>query len=327
MCQLAASKHCGGIIGMTKRNKAPVAACLALTGLLAGCAPFAGFPDDPAARSSLKAYYGPDSETGYNEDEKDETVRTAARNRIVRQRLYGYDLEYSDFKRGLATQGNAVSVGGGLAVLTMAGLAATTGHAATSAALAAAASGVIGAQGLINKELYFQKTLPALVAQMDAARDRVIAKILDGIGLPDSQYPLVRANVDLARLKDAGSIESAIGTIGEEANAAKKVAANAVTTARDATYVMTRVPRQSVQQRIAKLSDTDIVKLANTMLPDFDGRPAAVKADATLYRPAVGAQFLDTQALRARQFLSFWVDGETMSPDRLIFWTSKLNAL
>jgi len=157
------------------------------------------------------------------------------RDRIVRHRLHGYDFEYSEFKRALASQGNVASVGGGLAVLTLSGIAATTGHLATAGALAVSSAGIVGAQGLINKELYFQKTLPALVVQMDAARGKTIASILTGLGRPDSHYSLVHANADLARRKDAGSIESAIGSMNEEANSAKTKANDVITTARDAT--------------------------------------------------------------------------------------------
>ncbi len=294
-------------------------------GLLSGCAPIVGFPNDPAANSRLSSYYGPDSETAYDKAVGEE-ARRATRDMIVRHRLHGYDLEYSEFKRALASQGNIASVGGGLAVLTLSGIAATTGHLATAGAMAAATAGIVGAQGLINKELYFQKTLPALVAQMDAARDKIIASILTGLGRPDADYSLVHANMDLAKLKDAGSIEGAISTINEEANTAKAKAADAITTARDATYVMTHVPRGSVQQQLGKLSGAEVVKLANRLLADFRQRPEAVRKDATLYLPNRGATFIENQTTRARQFLVAWIEAEVMSPDRLDYWTKALKA-
>ncbi|MCC6718871.1 MAG: hypothetical protein IT555_13390 [Acetobacteraceae bacterium] len=303
-----------------------LASSLLLASLASGCAPFIGFPDDPAARSALKSYFGPDSEAEYRDSDPD-AVRTAVRNRIVRQRLYGYDLEYSDFKRGLASQGNIVSVGGGLAVLGLSGVAATTGNLATAGALAAASAGVIGAQGLINKELYFQKTLPALVAQMDAARDRIIAKILDGLVLPDSSYPLVRANVDLARLKDAGSIESAIGTISEQANLAKIDAAREVTIDRDANFLGTMDARRQIRLRLNALGDTEVVRLANAMLPAFTDAPEAARTLAQRYAPPPGQRFTAAQAVQARRFLVFWSGSETMTPDRQATWMRAIDAL
>lgn len=296
------------------------------TGMLAGCAPIVGFPNDPATSSALSVYYGPQSEAEYDKTVGDD-ARTAVRDRIVRYRLHGYDLEYSDFKRALASQGNVASVGGGLAILTLSGIAATTGHVATAGAMAASTAGIVGAQGLINKELYFQKTLPALVAQMDASRDKVIARILDGLATKDSVYPLVRANVDLARLKDAGSIEGAIGTISEKASEAKAEAAKAVTIVRDPTYVMTRTGRQTILQRITSLDGADVVKLANKVLPDLAVQTQAVRTTAQRYKPEDGAGFTEAQVARARLFLNFWVDGETMSPDRLDYWARALNSI
>ncbi len=295
-------------------------------GLLAGCAPIVGFPNDPAANSRLSAYYGPDSEAAYDAAAGNPEARRAARDAIVRRRLHGYDTEYSDFKRALASQGNIASVGGGLAILTLSGIAATTGHVATAGAMAASTAGIVGAQGLINKELYFQKTLPALVAQMDASRDRVIASILTGLGRPDADYSLVHANMDLAKLKDAGSIEGAIATINEEANTAKAKAEDAITTARDATYVMTQVQRHSVQQQLKKLSGPDVVRLANRLLAEFRQRPEAVRRDAQVYLPTPGPTFAENQTTRARQFLAFWIEAEVMSPDRLDYWTKALQA-
>jgi len=89
---------------------------------------------------------------------------------------------------------------------------------------------------------------------------------------------------------------------------------------------MTQVPRQSIQQRISKLSNADVVKVANRVLPDFGQQPPAVRVDASVYLPNRGPTFLETQATRARQFLGFWIDAETMAPDRLDYWTKAVEA-
>ena len=73
--------------------------------------------------------------------------------------------------------------------LVLSGLGATTGGAATKAALAAASAGVIGAQGVISKDLYYQRTVPALLAQMEANRARATLVILQGIQKSESDYP------------------------------------------------------------------------------------------------------------------------------------------
>ena len=164
------------------------------------CASIRSFPNDPAKWPDLAQYFGPGSEAAYNRAATDD-LRRAARNRIVRLRLEAYDQTYSEFIRRLESEDNTVSAGGSLAVLTLGGLAATSGNAATAAALAAAGAGIVGAQGVISKDLYFQRTLPALLAEMDASRARIIYAILTGLGEPVTTYPLAKADVDLDLLR------------------------------------------------------------------------------------------------------------------------------
>lgn len=290
---------------------------------LSACASMTGFPADPAGRSDLGGYYGPQSEAKYDNAGADVVARTTARNEIVRKRMHGYDLEYSDFKRALARDANGIGVGGSLAVLTLSGLAATSGHVGTANALAAASAGIVGGQGVVNKELYYQKTLPALMALMDAARDRVILAILSGLSSNDDSYSLAQANVDLARLKDAGSIEAAIGSITETATAAKSDAAGALE--RTAAFTMTLVPRQTAIARVRGLSDAQVVALANAMRPDFDTASPGAQSRARRFLPAAGEGFTTAKPNNARNFVSFWISGETMSPDRQAVWDAAIS--
>src|SRR5262249_25685788 len=69
----------------------------------------------------------------------------------------------------------------------------------------------------INRDLYFQRTLPALLAQMEANRAKVKLKILAGIKQSDDQYSLPLADLDLADLKSAGSMPAAVSNITQQA--------------------------------------------------------------------------------------------------------------
>lgn len=305
--------------------------------VVSACAPIRGFPDDPAARSELSSYltqnkngasvaiqiYGPVSETEYDAATDDQAL-FVIRNRIVRNRVHGYDVTYSEFKRCMAADANLISAGGSIAALIVGGIGATTGNGAAASALAAAGAGIVGAQGVINKDLYFQRTLPALLAQMDAARDRTIAAILNGLREPVSHYSLADANVDLERLKDAGSIEGAIGTITQDAAKAKADAQNEITRGPD--YYLTRTPRLSVEQRIDGLTASQILNLANAAAGKLDQASPAAQLAARPYLPSSGT-FASNQTTRARQFVTFWVEFETMTPDRSQRWNSAIDAV
>jgi hypothetical protein len=88
----------------------------------------------------------------------------------------------------------------------------------TKAALNSASAAVTGAEGAISKELYYQRTLPALISQMEANRTIVKVNILKGIKQSDADYPLVQAYVDLESLKNAGGVPLAISNVTQAAS-------------------------------------------------------------------------------------------------------------
>lgn len=178
------------------------------------CAPLRGFPADPTDTQALADqqlvadYYSPNRTV---------LERQLLRNQIVSGRMNAYESSYSDFKRRLNGDANTLNLAADLSVLGLAGVAATTGSIATASALAAASAGIIGAKGAINSDLYFQHTLPALLAQMDANRARAKLPIVVGIRRSDADYPLALALMDLDVLRDAGGIPAAIGGLTQQA--------------------------------------------------------------------------------------------------------------
>lgn len=197
-----------------------LAGAVLLGALASACAPLRGFPSDPTAamaaadQTLITRYYTTSSGD----------VRRQLRNQIVSGRVAMYDSAYSDFKRRLSLDSNAVNLGSDLAALVLAGVAATSGNLGTSTALAAAATGVIGARGAFNSDLYFQRTLPALLAQMDANRAQAKLPVVRGITQPDDVYPLASALIDLDALRDAGGVPVAIGGLTQEAERQKTMA-------------------------------------------------------------------------------------------------------
>ena len=207
---------------MTLRSVIRIAGAAALFVLtLAACSPIRGYPADPedttATLDALKPYFGVDQDKQYNSLAIGSPVRLALRNEIVLGRMRAYDLEFDDFERRLNSDATGITAGGDLVLLILGGLGATTGASATKAALAAASAGIVGAQAAIDKDLYYQKTLPALLAQMEANRAKVKLAILTGLNLDDTKYSLPRAELDLDGLKRAGGIPASIQDITQKA--------------------------------------------------------------------------------------------------------------
>src|SRR5581483_3708743 len=95
---------------------------------------------------------------------------------------------------------------------------AAVGSATTKTILAAIAAGVTGSRAIIERDYYYEKTVPALVAQMNVSRKQALIPILQGIGQTIDQYSIANALDDLNTYYCAGTFTGAINAI--QANAA-----------------------------------------------------------------------------------------------------------
>jgi hypothetical protein len=253
--------------------------------LINACAPLRGFPSDPtdaqvsntAEQELTKTYYAVNTS-------KDQ--RLLLRNEIVSDRMTAYEGAYSDFKRRLNSDSNTLNLGADLSVLALAGLAATTGSISTATALAAASAGVIGAKASINSDIYFQRTLPALLAQMDANRAVAKLPIVRGLRMSDSTYPLAIALIDLDALRDAGGIPTAIGGLTQQAEAAKATA----------------------EQALSGFNTTSAAKCLQALIIKPDPEGAANRAKIASEARKLGANF---------QFVTEWVTDPKTDPNQL----------
>jgi hypothetical protein len=200
------------------------AALLVSCVLSSGCAPVRGFPEDPedtdATLTSLKPYFNGVAEQRYV-NAPSVAERRNIRDEIVYARIRAYDIAFAEFEWKLYGDANAVTLGSDLVGLVLAGLTATTGNAATKSALGAASAGVLGAHTAIIKDLYYQKTVPALLAQMEANRLKAKFAIVEGLKKTDAEYSLMQAYIDLDTYKNSGGIPGAINAINREAADAK----------------------------------------------------------------------------------------------------------
>jgi len=215
---------------------------IAGTAALGGCAATSGYPEDPQSPGHLfsdtkaleqlrQTYFSKDVDDCYRAascpqlcPEKIPTClnsKQAIRDDIVLNRMHVYDMEFTLFVRDLSSANNILSLGSDLTALTLNGLGATTGDAPTKAALAAASGGVIAANGDVNKDIFYQKTVPAIIAQMEADRTKAETTILGGLAKPDSEYSLQRAELDLDTLNNAGSLNTAVSNITQQSGTAQ----------------------------------------------------------------------------------------------------------
>jgi hypothetical protein len=135
---------------------------------------------------------------------------------VVSVYLNAIDSRYFEFRTALSNERRELGTGFDFAILGL-----TTGASVARDSivnsLSAAASVMTGTRGSIDRNLYFDQTLPGLVAAMEAARLRVLTRIAQNLTKTHLEYPLETAFTDLSAYEMAVSLDGAIGQITAEA--------------------------------------------------------------------------------------------------------------
>jgi len=191
--------------------------------LVQGCSSFQGAPNwDPTAVKSSDALFDEYVEKFFNLKSADE--RALVRNEYMTKRTAQIDRSYIDYKQGLYSQRVSSAVGIDVATLTLAGAAAAVSDVGTKTGTAAVAALLTGTKTSIDKNVYFDRTLPAMLSQMDALRAEVRAQLYAGALLPADRYSLSQADADLNEYRQAGTVPRAIAAVTNQAGQAQTAA-------------------------------------------------------------------------------------------------------
>jgi hypothetical protein len=150
--------------------------------------------------------------------------RDRLRNEIIYGRVAAYDIEYAKFQQDINTERTLTDTTGDLTVLVLSALGASLASTATKTALAASVTAVTGARASIDKNFFYDRTLPALFAQMDANRAAALLNIERCTMVHDDTCPLTKAMIYLNAYREAGSIPGAVSGITQSAGIQRDVA-------------------------------------------------------------------------------------------------------
>jgi hypothetical protein len=293
---------------------------------LSACASVGGFPDDviPADTDLTNAqqYFDGAIVADYLKLTS-ETDRRPYRDRIVYGRLHAYDVQYKQFLKALSLESGSVALGADLVSLAFSGLAATTGDAPTKAALAAVSGGVLGAKGNVSKDVFYDKALPAIVAQMEASRLQVRLSIEKGLADTDANYSLMKAMVDLDQYELAGSLPGALNAIVKDAGVKADKAERDITFTRDATFVGGFTPMTTISGRVNALTDAKALAVAKAMELVLPTRSQAVQDFIHRLDPS-GKRLKDGTAAKA--VLKAWIVLDDRDATSQGQWTAALDA-
>ena len=197
-------------------------AVICMAGLLGGCAGLSQFPvastnyeEDLGTLDPDYAKALADIQTNANDPDEQERIR----NEEIDRRLRVIDLHFAEFQKGLARE----NVGADFLVgVTEVGVGAAGALVAetVSQILSAVSGGLAGTRAAYTKAALFEKTLSALLGQMIAGRNSILANIYDGRTRDIDEYPLSAAVRDLEAYNFAGSLPGAV--VGTAADATVK---------------------------------------------------------------------------------------------------------
>jgi len=213
-----------------RRLLSKAAASLLLLALVAtGCATGQrpGFPrqsyDEAKTIKRLEASFQEDVIIdGYYRSGTTAEQRQALRDKLIDGRVALMDLNYQQFVASMSFHRQSIDTAGEFAELG-ANLATTiVGGAAAKTALGAVSAGISGAKLSVDKNFFYEKTIPVLVSAMEAQRKTVLVDLLTGRAKDDHEYSLAQAISDLNRYYFAGTFLGGLQSIQADAGAKQK---------------------------------------------------------------------------------------------------------
>jgi hypothetical protein len=184
--------------------------------VLAGCGAIRGAPepvlDVKQARGDLAAYLSGDVLLRFyaaDNQARGGITPLEWRDAVIAARLEIADQNYQTFKNELYAETVGMNLAVDLAALGLSGAGAVAGGSAARV-LSVATAGVIGAGTAFNRDTLYQKTLPAIFAQMEANRTGVLVYIRTAQLQDGTKYPLSTALSDLSAYERASTLEEAI---------------------------------------------------------------------------------------------------------------------
>lgn len=221
---------------------------------------------------------------------------TSQRNQLLQRRLIMIDAAYVDFISTLRRQKTVTDLATSLAGLAI-GVAGTLADGvAAKTHYAAAGTLLTGGAAVVDQTLYYEQTVIALVAAMDANRAAVRVNILRGMNQDLANYTADDAYADLQTYERAGTLLAAIAYVQSTAKQAKDEADSdirdivALTPAQyDAKVCNTRSLFKNNPRRTA----TGLMSAAGTLGLSV---PAASQSDANAIAAQISQLNRDTDA-------------------------------
>ena len=204
--------------------------------LLSGCASIKG-AQDPLTAADRTGFVCPSQAEIKDFEGLVGTVRGAYRDQVIADCVMAINQHYNKYIADLRQESVSSNLTTDVLSLGLSG-GATLAKPATAKALSASSAFVTGIGTSINKDVFYQQTLPAIVSAMDSRRASLLASILDS-EKKDTQgnaYSLANAGLDIDAYQNAGNIYVAIAELTRSAQSEAQDAQSKVASKQIASY-------------------------------------------------------------------------------------------
>ncbi|MDD5170991.1 MAG: hypothetical protein PHN75_19395 [Syntrophales bacterium] len=150
------------------------------------------------------------------------------RNKVIAGRMAMVDLQYLEWLRSINADKQLLDTASDAVTISVSLAASLTGGEMAKSVLSAIAAGVTGIKASVDKNYYYDKTISAMGATMNAQRKTVAVRILAGMNKSLEEYPFGQGLADLYEYYQAGTLLGAVSTIQAEAGVKEKIADDAI---------------------------------------------------------------------------------------------------
>ncbi len=204
-----------------------------------GCSSISGHPSrtvDPSKElQTLEPYFSNDVISIY--DRKNNSEKNEYRNAVIQARIRAIDINYNIFLDNISSESKSLNVGTDSTVLLLGTAGAISTVSSTQAILSATSATVTGVKTSFDKNAYYDSTIPALIAQMNASRKSLLANIYLGLASDYSKYSLIKALIDVEDYFQAGTIPGAVNAISQSSGEQKTTAENKIEQINEGAYI------------------------------------------------------------------------------------------
>lgn len=190
---------------------------------LSGCATLRSAQRPVLSAEDMKAvlanYQWPDIHRRFyssNDDDRHGLTRRQYRDEVIWLYMRAIDSNYAQFRSSVESESRGSDFAFDLVLAALAGIT-SVAEADEVGPFAAAIATMTGAKGSFDKNLFFDKTLSAVLTAMDEERAKRRLVIDQGMQNDEKNYSIVRAMADLTAYQEAGNLSDAISNLTTEA--------------------------------------------------------------------------------------------------------------